>query len=140
MTQVLSHSNFPSWRLKQRILKFNLGSEARSVPATGTEVVTKTRFCQITGEPDPRPGTATFHFTFFVLLQVVGGLAVGATLLPVGPRQCPQLSARLFEEASRTTHTNASELFNMPNSRTKDGQPLPLLFPKSIPRFTFSVA
>ncbi len=35
MTQVLSHSNFPSWRLKQRILKFNLG--AKLVPCQRLE-------------------------------------------------------------------------------------------------------
>ena len=35
----------------------------------GTAVTTNTRFSQITGEPELRPGIATFHFTFLVLLQ-----------------------------------------------------------------------
>jgi hypothetical protein len=37
---------------------------------------------------------ATFHFTFSVLLQRIGGRASGATPFPVGPRQCAQFSAR----------------------------------------------
>jgi hypothetical protein len=47
----------------------------------------------MTGDPDPRPGIATFHFTFLVSLHSIGGCADGAVPLPVGPRQWAQLSA-----------------------------------------------
>lgn len=62
-------------------------------PSTGTADVMKTRFSQTTGDESPAPGTATFHFTFFVSLHSVGGVAVADAPFPVGPRQCGQFSA-----------------------------------------------
>jgi hypothetical protein len=40
----------------------------------------------------PRPAIFTFHFTFSVSLQVVGGLPFGAMPLASGPRHCGQLA------------------------------------------------
>jgi len=51
-----------------------------------------TRLSQITGEPEPRLGTATLHLMFSVGDQIVGGWAVDETLLPDSPRQWPRLA------------------------------------------------
>ncbi|GAB5401810.1 MAG: hypothetical protein Aurels2KO_00410 [Aureliella sp.] len=53
----------------------------------------KTRFSQMTGEPELLPGTATFQAMFLLGDHSVGGVAVVEVPLPVGPRQCGQLSA-----------------------------------------------
>ena len=50
-------------------------------------------FSQTMGVDMPRPGIFTFHFTFSVSLQVVGGLPCGATPLASGPRHCGQFLA-----------------------------------------------
>jgi hypothetical protein len=44
------------------------------------------------GVARPPPGIFTFHLTLFVSLQVVGGLASGATPFWSGPRHCGQFS------------------------------------------------
>jgi hypothetical protein len=58
---------------------------------------------QTTGDEDPRPGTATFHFTFFVVLHSVGGDASVEEPLPNGPRQCDHSLALTIGVASDTT-------------------------------------
>src|SRR5262245_17384152 len=50
----------------------------------------KTLLSQMTGVAEPLPGIFTFHLTWLVSLQVVGGLAKGATPLASGPRHCGQ--------------------------------------------------
>src|SRR5512139_637963 len=52
-----------------------------------------TRSPQTTGEPEPRPGTSTFHRTFFVSLHSIGGSALGPTPVLSGPRHCPHADA-----------------------------------------------
>ena len=51
-----------------------------------TALTTKTLSPEMIGEPEPRPGIATFHFTFSVSLHCVGGLASSDPPFPVGPR------------------------------------------------------
>ena len=89
----------PVLRSKHRTLK----ARWRALRAVGSAVTTKTRFSQTMGDPDPRPGIRTFHFTFFVLLHSVGGLAFGAVPFPVGPRQWAQFPA-VSESWIRSKH------------------------------------
>src|SRR5271154_3092685 len=68
------------------------GSErkARAVlGAGGTEVVTKIRSPQITGEECPRPGTSAFHLMCSVSLQV-SGASPRAMPFQSGPRHWAQ--------------------------------------------------
>src|SRR5687768_9157169 len=48
------------------------------------------RFFQTMGEPVPLPGSFVFQRTFSVWLHFVGGVAVGETPVPSGPRHCAQ--------------------------------------------------
>ena len=64
----------------------------------------------MTGDPDPFPGISTFHFTFSVSLHWVGGVALIATPLPVGPRQCAQFSALRLDELKTTKMISKSIL------------------------------
>ncbi len=48
------------------------------------------RSSQTMGVAEPLPGIFTFHLTFLVSLQTVGGLAEGATPVAKGPRHCGQ--------------------------------------------------
>src|SRR5262245_39650969 len=48
---------------------------------------------QTIGDALPRPGIATFHFTFFVVDHSVGGFPFGATPVASGPRHWCQLSS-----------------------------------------------
>jgi hypothetical protein len=51
--------------------------------------------------------------TFSVLLHSVGGDAEIAELFPVGPRQCPQLSALTLEVTSNTANNEMEDALNM---------------------------
>src|SRR5579872_6113952 len=53
----------------------------------------KIRSSQMIGVAVPLPGTFTFHFTWLVSLQVVGGLASGRAPVAKGPRHCGQFCA-----------------------------------------------
>ena len=45
------------------------------------------------GVAEPSPGIFTFHLTLLVSLQLVGGLAEGATPFWSGPRHCGQFAS-----------------------------------------------
>ncbi len=105
---VLSHCSFPVLRSKQNSLKAsfdNLRPSNPDLPSAETAETTKTWFPHTTGDPDPRPGTAVFHFTFLVALQFNGGRASGEEPLPVGPRQWAQLPAQRLPCCRRTART-----------------------------------
>ncbi len=55
----------------------------------------------MTGDEFSRPGSATFHFTFLVLLHSVGGDELTAVPFPSGPRQCAQFPAFAREQKDR---------------------------------------
>ena len=59
--------------------------------SVGTAVERNILFSQITGVPWPRPGMATFHFTFSSSLHRSGGLPCRTSPFPAGPRHCGQL-------------------------------------------------
>src|SRR5262245_34797296 len=63
----------------------------------GTALSTNTLSPQITGVPDPRPGSSTFQRTFFVSLHSTGGSAVFETPVAYGPRHCGQNLSFLSE-------------------------------------------
>src|SRR5439155_23323699 len=63
---------------------------AAPVTPIGTADTRKRRSPHTIGEADPRPGTSTFHRTFFVSLHSSGGLALRDTPLAYGPRHCAQ--------------------------------------------------
>ena len=66
--------------------------------------------------PEPRPGIATFHFTFVVLLHLIGGFELIATPFPVGPRQCGQLSASKGHWSMATNRTELRHAAFIENS------------------------
>jgi hypothetical protein len=49
----------------------------------------------------PRPGTLTFHFTFFVSLHSIGGSPVGETPFINGPRHAGQFWSAVDAAAAK---------------------------------------
>ena len=70
------------------------------VPSAETAVVTNSRSPQMTGVPEPRPGSATFQRIFFVSDHSTGGFAVFETPVANGPRHCAQNRALSADCAS----------------------------------------
>src|SRR5262245_35364565 len=70
--------------------------------------VTKTRSRQTIGEDQPRPGTLTFHATFFVVDQVVGSELMSARPRPDAPRNCGQTASAGTPGAAAERSSNAN--------------------------------
>src|SRR5580658_3216514 len=70
----------------------SFAAAASALLPVGMAVSMKTMFSQTIGEAEPSPGSFTFHLMLLVSLQVVGGLASGATPVASGPRHCGQFS------------------------------------------------
>src|SRR5579884_2096833 len=80
--------------------------EAAGFLPVGTAVSTKTLPPQTTGVAEPLPGSFTFHLMLLDSLQLVGGLASGATPLAIGPRHCGQFSFAAVAARAETLVTN----------------------------------
>src|SRR5438552_3972153 len=74
-------------------------------------------FSQMIGVASPLPGILTFHFTFCVSDQIVGGFAAGAAPVARGPRHCGQFCSA-DAAAAENAETASDKAASMQVKRT----------------------